>query len=76
MRIRALPSGTDLPVLLPAADRLALRVAAERRLLLPAVRLDWRWGAALAHAGGEPPGGAEGQSPPDTRRRGARIAPR
>lgn len=47
MRVRPLPSGTDLPVLLPAADRLARRVAEERRLALPRVTLDARWGAAI-----------------------------
>lgn len=64
MRIRALPSDTDLPVLLPAADRLALRVAAERRLLLPAVRLDWRWGVALTVLVLLAAGVAEAQSAP------------
>ncbi|WP_237215017.1 amino acid ABC transporter permease [Falsiroseomonas oryziterrae] len=47
MRPRPLPSGTDLPVLLPAADRLARRAAEERRLALPRVTLDARWGAAI-----------------------------
>jgi len=46
--MRPIPNATDLPVLLPAADRLASRAAEERRLLLPRLDLDWRWGVALA----------------------------
>lgn len=46
--MRPIPNATDLPVLLPAADRLARRAAEERRRLLPRLDLDWRWGVALA----------------------------
>lgn len=48
-RPRDLCGSTDLPVLLPAADRLARRVERERLLGgLPLLRLDWRYGSMLA----------------------------
>lgn len=48
-RPRDLRGTTDLPVLLPAADRLARRVERERLLGgLPLLRLDWRLGLMLA----------------------------
>ncbi|MBN8945444.1 MAG: amino acid ABC transporter permease [Rhizobiales bacterium] len=46
--MRALPDKTDLPVLLPAAERLAARAAADRARGLPRLELDWRFGALLA----------------------------
>ena len=46
--MKSIPDATDLPVLMPAAERLARRAADERRLLLPRLDLDWRWVVALA----------------------------
>ncbi len=41
------PGGTDLPVLLPAADHLQRRAVRERELGAAVPRLDWRHGAVL-----------------------------
>ena len=62
--MKSIPDATDLPVLLPAAERLARRAAEERRLLLPRLDLDWRWGVALAIIVLLTAGVAEAQSVP------------
>ena len=62
--MKSIPDATDLPVLLPAAERLARRAAEERRLLLPRLDLDWRWGVALAIIVLLAAGVAEAQSVP------------
>lgn len=62
--MKSIPDATDLPVLLPAAERLARRAAEERCLLLPRLDLDWRWGVALAIIVLLAAGVAEAQSVP------------